>query len=328
MRRMIPVLTVLALVVALALAACGGSSGSGGSADTKPVPSPTLSAQQLVEQSLAVTGKQTSASFVAGLAVKAQGGASKTDAVTQALAGQGITLRAAGKMSRQPSATDMTVSLGLAGQDLQFAVKTQGAKAWIQYQGKWYVADKKTVEGLGVTPAPSASPAQPLGGLGPAALGVTYRYVGAEHLGGTQVYHVKATADPRKTAAALAKALTDPALLKQLGQTSTGKGLEKALTQNKDQLRKSIKSATADLWIGAGDMLVRKATVAVGLDVAGQTGAQGAGALSVDASVTLSGFGEPVTVTPPASALPVDQLVTALFGGLLGGLGGSGGLSF
>ncbi len=327
MRRTISMLTVLAVVVglALAMAACG-SSGSGSSASTKPAPSPTLSAQELVKQSEAATAKQKSGSLTADLGVKVKGDTSKMDPTAQAMIGQGVTLHVQGKSSQSPAAADMTMSLGFAGQNLEFAMKAQGGKAWIEYQGKWYELDQKTAKSLGGQTQSGSSPTQQLKSMGvdPAAWGTTYTYVGAEDMGGTQVYHVKATVDPQKMAASMLKALTSQALQKQLGQNSTGKQLEQQLKQSKAQLRqlrKSFKSASADFYIGASDMLMRKVAMAVEMDMSGQKGTQGITLLGITGAVTLSDFGATVTVTPPANALPFNQLMNSLFGGMLGGTG-------
>ena len=331
MRRTISILTVLALVLALALAVVACGSGGSDKAASEPAPSPTVSAQELVQQSLEATSKEKSASFTADLALKMQGDTSKMDATTQAMLGQGLSVHVAGKSSESPTALDMTLSLGIAGQTLEFAMMAQGDKAWIQYQGKWYEIDQKALKGMGGQASPSAAPTEQLKSLGldPADLGATYEYVGAQDLNGTQVYHVKAAVDPQKVADALLKAARDPAVLDQLGQNA--KQLEKQLQSNEKQLqelRKSLKSATADFWIGADDMLMRKATAAVALDMTGQTGSQGVGAVDLTAALTLGGFGEPVTVSPPADALPFSQLMNSLFGGMFGGMmNGSSSLS-
>ena len=332
MRRTISILTVLALALALALAVAACGSGGSDKATAEPAPSPSVSAEELVQQSLEATSKEKSASFTANVALKMEGDTSKMDATTQAMLGQGLSVHVAGKSSESPTALDMTMSLGIAGQTLEFAMMAQGDKAWVQYQGKWYVIDQKTIKGLSGQASPSAAPTDQLKSLGldAADLGATFDYVGAEDLGGAQVYHVKAAVDPEKMAASLLKALKDPAIAEQLGQNSTGKELEKQLQSNEkqlQQLQKSLKSATADFWIGADDMLMRKATAAAALDMTGQTGSdlQGVGAVNLTAAVTLADFGEPVTVTPPADALPFDQLMNSLFGGMFGGMmnGGS-----
>jgi hypothetical protein len=330
MRRTVPILTIFVLILALALAAAACGSEEEAAA---PAPSPTVSAEQLVQQSLEATSEVTSGSFTADLALKVQDDTSKMDPSAQAMIGQGLSVHAAGKSAESPVALDMTVSLGIAGQTLEFAVKAQDDEAWVQYQGKWYEVDQKTMKGMGVQASPSASPMDQLEALGldAADLGATFQYAGAQDLNGTQVYRVTAAVDPQKMADALLEALSDPAVLKQLGQSPSGDELQKSLKENREdlqQFRDSLKSATAEFWIGVDDMLLRKATMAVALDMTGQTDAelQGMSAVNLAGSLTMGEFGEPVTVTPPADALPFEQLMQAVFGGMFGGMmdGGSG----
>jgi hypothetical protein len=332
MRRTTYSLTTVIAVVFLAVAAiaCGGSSsGSTGSSSPQASAGPSVSAQALLLQSLAATATIKSAALTADLAIKPQGDTSKMDATTQAMVGQGITVHIAGKASS--AAVDATMDVGFAGQKLPFAIKTQGKKGWIQYQGKWYVLDQKTAGSL-ITPG--ASPSSQLGGLGldPTKWGATFKLVGTEDVGGTPAYHVTATADPKKMAAALMKAMNDPAVAKQLGQDS--KQLEKQLKTNQQQLQQlqqGLKSATADFWIGTSDKRLRKMTVVVAMDTSGMTSTstvQGLGAITMTGGITLSGFDQKVTVTPPAGALPFDQLTNSLLGGLIGGMGSTSGSSF
>ena len=325
MRRFTSALTILAvaLLFVIALAACG-SSGSGAAATAAPVASPTVSAQVLLQQAAAATATVKSASFTADVALKAQGDTTKMNPTTQALLGQGIGLHAAGMAGH--GAADMTLAVHVAGQTIPLAMKVKDGKAYVQYQGKWYVADQKSAGSL-ITP--STTPSGGLKGLGldPAAWGATFTYVGVETVGGVQTYHVTATVDPAKVMGSLFKALRDTATAKQLGTGNTSAQVKQFLA-NRAQLRRlqrSLKSAKADVWIGAADKRVHKATVALVMNTAGlgsaAAQAQGVTGLAVTVSVTLAGFDQPVSVTPPASAQPIQQLGNSLFGGLLGGSG-------
>jgi ubiquinone biosynthesis protein UbiJ len=85
-------------------------------------------------------------------------------------------------------------------------------------------------------------------------------------------------------AASLLKALKDPALAGQLAGDSTAEELQKSLKDNKkelQQLQRSLKNAVAEFWIGAEDMLMRKATMAVDVDTTGQTSDNAEGVDSV-----------------------------------------------
>ena len=99
-----------------------------------------------------------SASFTADLALKVQGDTAKmTDPTAKALLSQGVTFHAEGKSANDPTAVDMTMSLGIAGQNLEFGMMSEGKKSWVQYQGTWYALDAEERQGAATSrrrPAP------------------------------------------------------------------------------------------------------------------------------------------------------------------------------
>jgi hypothetical protein len=323
-RAVAPWIVVLLVVALIAAAGCGGSSSSGSSASPAAVAA-GVSADQVVKDSEAKMAQVTSASFVADVKVGVQGDTSKmTDPTAQALLGSGITVRAEGKSSNDPTAVDMTISLGISGQTLELGMMTQGTESWVQYQDKWYKVDAKSSKSLDQQAQIGAAPTEQLKSLGldPGTWGTTYSMVGIEDLNGTQVYHVKATADPQKLADALLKASQDPSLAKKLGGQAQLKQLEQSLTQNKQQteeLGKSLKQATVDYWIGVDDGLMYKAQFAAAMDTTGQKDMSGVDGITMSMTMSMSDFDEPVTVTPPANALPLDKLMEQMFG-MAGGL--------
>jgi hypothetical protein len=291
-----------------------------------------VSADQVVKDSEAKMAQLTSASFIADMSLGVQGDPNKmTDPTQKAMLSQGLSLHVEGKSGTDPMASDVKMSVGIAGQTLEFGMMAQGDKAWVQYQGKWYAVDQKNSKSLSEQAQTGAAPTEQLKSLGldPSAWGTSYEMAGIEDMAGTQVYHVKATADPAKLAEDLTKALNDPSLLKKLGDPSTAKQLEQGLAQNKKQLeelKKSLKDVAVDYWIGVDDMLMRKAEFSAGLATKGQKGMEGVDGITMKMSMTMADFDQPVSVTPPAKALPFDKLMNEVFGGMLGG-GGSG-LSF
>jgi hypothetical protein len=318
----------LALVLVLVVAACGGSSGGSGTASTTPVAA-NLSADQIAQQSQAKMAQLKSAAYTADLTLQVNGDASKiTDPTQKALLSQGIKVHVQGKSNVQPAASDMTMSLDFAGQNLDLSMVAQGSKAWIEFQSQWYVMDAKTAKGLGPLTGSGATPMGELQkmGLDPQTMGATYTLVGTERVAGTPVYHVKATVDPKKLSKALAQASKDPKIaeslggqLKQLEQlggqgTATGtQGLEKAL-----------KGVSIDYWVGTSDLLVRKVNAVFGVNPpAGSKGASASPGMTMTMTMTMAAFDQPVTVTPPANALPLSQLMNQMFGGTLNGAGGT-----
>jgi hypothetical protein len=236
------VLTWLVLVLAFTLlvaAGCGGDTSSSSSAPAATAVAADVSADQIVKDSEAKMAALKSASFTADMGLEVQGDPAKmTDPTQKALLSQGVTLHVEGQSASAPMAADMTMNVGVAGQTLDFGMMAQGDKAWVEYQGKWYVVDAKNSKSLSDQAKTGAAPTEQLKSLGldPSAWGTSCEMVGTEDMAGTQVYHVKATADPAKLAADLTKAMNDPNLLDKLGDPSTAKQLEQGLAQNKQQV--------------------------------------------------------------------------------------------
>jgi len=326
--------TWLVLVLVLTLLAAAGCGGDKASSSSSPAATAAVgvSADQVVKDSEAKMAQLTSASFIADMILDVQGDPNKmTDPTQKAMLSQGLSLHVEGKSGTDPMAADVKMSVGIAGQTLDFGMMAQGDKAWVEYQGKWYAVDQKNSKSLSDQAKTGAAPTEQLKSLGldPTAWGTSYEMAGIEDMAGTQVYHVKATADPAKLAEDLTKAMNDPSLLKKLGDPSAAKQLEQGLAQNKKQLeelKKSLKAVAVDYWIGVDDMLMRKAEFSAGLATKGQKGMEGVEGITMKMSMTMADFDQPVSVTPPAKALPVDKLMNEVFGGLLGGSGS--GLSF
>ena len=326
-RRGAVLLLVLALVL-VAVAGCGGRDKASTAASVAATAASGQSADEIVKASEARMKQVNSASFTADLALEVQGDPEQmTDPTAKALLSQGVTVHAEGKSANDPTAVDLTISLGLAGQNLEFGMMSQGSKSWIQYQGTWYALDRKNAKALDEQATTGAAPTEQLKSMGvdPSAWGTTYELAGTEDLGGVAVYHVTAVADPQKLADSLMKAAEDPSLQDKLGGSGSELGqLGQGLTQNKQQaeeLAKSLKKATVDYWIGVDDQLMYKAQFAAAMDTQGQKDMQGLGGLGMTGTVTMADFDEPVEVTPPAGAQPFDKLMQQLFGGMLGGSG-------
>ena len=220
------------------------------------------------------------------------------------------------------------MSVGIAGQTLEFGMKAVGEKAWLEYQGAWYKVDSKNSKALGQQAQTGAAPTEQLKGMGidPSTWGTEYRLAGTEDLNGVEVYHIEANADPQKLADSLSGAAEDPGLTEKLGGSSGELGqLSQGLTQNKaqtEQLAKSLESATVDYWIGVDDSYMYKAQFAAVMDTSGQEDMQGVSGMTADGSVTMSDFDQAFDVSAPAGAKSFDEFMNQLFGGMFGGSGG------
>ena len=326
------VLLLVLLLVLVAAAGCGSSNKASSGASPAATLASGVDAAQVVKDSEAKMATVKSASFTADFGLQVQGDTTKmTDPTAKALLSQGVTLHAEGASAKEPTAVDMTMSLGIAGQNLDFGMKSAGTKSWLEYQGTWYALDGKNAKALDKQAQNGAAPTEQLKSMGidPSTWGTTFQMVGTEDLSGVQVYHVKAVADPQKLAQSLTKAAESPSLGSKLGGSSSQLGqLSQGLTQNKaqaEQLAKTLKDATVEYWIGVDDQYMYKAQFGGAMDMSGQKNMQGVSGLTMKGAVTMSKFDEPVTVTPPAGAKSFKEFMNQLFGGMLGG--GSGGLT-
>lgn len=329
--RGVVLLLVLALVLAVAvLAGCGKSDEAASEASATPAAAADgRSAGQIVKDSEAEMATLNSAAFTADFALQMQGDTSKmTDPTAKALLAQGVTVSAEGKSAEEPAAAEMTMTLGIAGQDLEFGVRSLGKKAWLQYQGTWYKVDSENAKALGAQGETGATPTEQLKSMGidPAAWGAEYELAGTETVAGADVYHVTATADPQKLADSLTKAAEDPSLQQKLGGSGSELGqLGQGLTgdpKQAEELAKTLKDVAVDLWIGVDDSYLYKAQFAASLDMTGQKDMQGVSGVTLKGDLTMSDFDQAFEVVAPQGAKPFEDFMTQLFGGMFGGSGG------
>jgi hypothetical protein len=319
------VLLLALVLVVFAAAGCGGSSSSSGGTSSSSAATADLSADQIVQQSAEKMKDVKSATMTADVALQLQGDTSKiTDPTQKAMLSQGISLRMDGKSQTKPMAADMKLSVSLSGQNIDLGIIADGDQAWVEYQGKYYKVDQKNTKSVTDAAGSGLSPMDQLKkqGLNIDKWGVKYELVGTEDMSGTQVYHVKATVDTKAMAADLMKQMSSPDLGKQLGDPAAAQQLQQGLAQNKtqiDELSKSVKDMSGDYWYVVDTLYLTKASWTVALDTKGQKGMQGVDGMTVKANVTMSGFNEPVTVSPPAKSLPFDKLMNQMFGGMTGG---------
>ena len=245
-----------------------------------------------------------SASFIADLGLQVQGDTAKmTDPTAKALLSQGITFHAEGASANDPTAVDMTMSLGIAGQNLEFGMKSEGKKSWLEYQGTWYALDAKNAKSLDEQAQTGAAPTEQLKSMGvdPSSWGTEYELVGTEDLNGVQVYHVKAVADPQKLAESLTKAAEDPSspgassAARAASSGSSARGSRRTRSRLRSSARAS-RTPRVDYWIGVDDQLMYKAQFGASMDTSKQKDMQGVTGMTMKGTVTMADFDEPVEV--------------------------------
>ncbi|HEY5168199.1 MAG TPA: hypothetical protein VIK03_02225, partial [Thermoleophilia bacterium] len=160
----------LLLILALALVAvagCGGSDKASSGASAGATTASGADAAQVVKDSETKMATVNSAAFTADFGLQVQGDTAKmTDPTAKALLSQGITFHAEGASANDPTAVDMTMSLGIAGQNLEFGMKSQGKQSWLEYQGTWYALDAKNAKTLDKQAQTGAAPTEQLKSMG------------------------------------------------------------------------------------------------------------------------------------------------------------------
>jgi hypothetical protein len=118
---------------------------------------------------------------------------------------------------------------------------------------------------------------------------------GREDLDGTPVVKVNGAVDPEK-------AFADLGPLLSAGDVGPAKA------------RAALKRGTVEFWIGTEDLLPRRIHLVLRADAS--LLAEGLGLIDIDLSADLSDYDEPVDITAPANARPLDPgSLGSLFGG-------------
>ena len=288
-----------------------------------------MDAAQVVKDSEAKMATVKSASFTADFGLQVQGDTTKmTDPTAKALLSRASPLHAEGASAKDPTAADMTMSLGIAGQNLDFGMKSPGKKSWLEYQGTWYALDGKNAKALDKQAQNGAAPTQQLKSMGidPSTWGTTFQMVGTEDLDGVQVYHVKARGRPaeagrsrsprRPRARAWAASSAAPAV----SSASSARASRRTRRRRNSSPRRSRTPPSSTGSASTTSTCTRRSSAARWTRP-GQKDMQGVTGVTMKGTVTMSDFDQPVTVTPPAGAKSFKEFMNQLFGGLLGGSG-------
>ena len=302
----------LALAAALlVVSACSSSIsiGAGGS----PTPS-SLTPLQVLQNSAKAMQKLNSVHFVTTSigSFQANNAGTPTTAVTPGINNTSVNVKTSGDAAL-PNQEKSQITLN---QSVNLAEIVTADKVYIQNtKGQWYVLDKSTLQGY--------AGGNPFAGVNLPNMHdwiallqhVQLTDHGTEALNGQNLRHITATLDKDS--------------LKQL-LTSNGQLNSEFGKQNVDSVLNSAKSlsATLDAWIDESTFYVHRTELKFNLnaDLSSLRGASGTPAATatatvpsnvttaLDSIVDLSKFNEPVTITPPANAIPTDNPLV-IFGG-------------
>ncbi len=310
-------LVFLALVGVLAF-----MSGCGDAEPAAEAPQATdLTADEIVANAEQAMQEITSGSFDLDLSVKLEGDPEKvTDPTAQQLMQSPLSLKASGASSDDPVAADLSMTFAVMGQNIAMEMRAKDDKAWVAYEDQWYQVPAEDSQNATDQLSEGALPTDQLKemGLDPNDWSLSWELVGTEDLGGTQVYHVKGTADPAKLAESLMKALDDPKLAEALGDDAAQQlqGTKASSEQELQDLQKALEDVAVDAWYEVDTFYLRKIDAKVAFDMTSVEDAGGVTAMDLTVAIELGGFNEPVEVEAPKSAQPLDKLMEAILGGM------------
>jgi hypothetical protein len=197
-----------------------------------------------------------------------------------------ITLKGSGDQSIPDKQQQLDLTLSYNNISTQVSDVITGDKAYVKYQGQWYVVDKAQLDQYGVTSNLLTGISIDENSLLNLLEHVTINDHGNENLNGQSLRHITANMDKEAFKQLL---LTNP----QLKGTFNSKDLDALKTF----------SATADLFIDETNFYVHRTELKVnlGADANGTTVS-----MNLDLTIDLSKFNEPVKITVPTDAKPLD----------------------
>lgn len=291
MHRITKAFTIfLALALAAAgLVACGGGGGGGGE-----------DATQVMNDAFAH---------------RISSGVVKADVNVVAKGSQSGTLKGSLSGPFQSKGTQSDINLKAAfsfsgaGQDFNFdgGLISSGGKVFVNYKGTDYA--------LGGSQLQKAKQAKP-GNLSALKTSLTnLKNDGNENVAGVDTVHISGTIDPGKLSQTFQQAISAAGSKLPAGAA--------APTQKQlDDLTKSVKDASFNLFVGANDKIIRRFDSTLKVD---GSAAGGSGSADITFAVEFSDVGKPQTVVAPKNAKPIAGLLSQIGLGGLGGLGGAGG---
>ncbi len=343
MRRLSLVfLVVTALLIVLGTTACGGAAGTAG---VSPAEQSDLSPEAILTAAVAASEEMKSAQGSFEFNMSFDVDTSQLPEEALAMIDQPMTVAGTFAYGSEPQAAEFAVSADLAGQAMNMGMKLLEEKAWLRYLDQWYEAPAEMTEFMGDPAAQETQVAELQkmltdAGIDPMTWMKDLRLVGEESLDGVAVYHLAASPDMAKIMTDLITLMQSEQFMGLLDPTGSTSGLmgegmglpgTEELQEMQAQLTSMFQNLTADLWVAKDDSMLRKAAIAASMVPPAGEDAQGLNAINIAATMLFQTVNQPVTVDPPASALPWSEFEKAMqeglgmFGGMFSGaLGGTG----
>lgn len=298
-------------LVGLVAAGCGGGSKKSGA--TTASSSGGGDAAAILGSVKTATGGPTKI----GLNVTISVSGTPKNAQLSAFTSKPITLTLSGPADTAAKKADLTFSAAAGPLNLSGALREDGDKAWLQFNGKWYTLPASSLSSSSGTGAGSSLDSSKLiANLGaPSKLFRNAKVTGSEDVGGVKSDHVSGDID----IAALVRGLSNVSKSAG-GSTPVSPGSVQSAVS---QLRKYVKTAKADVYVGQSDKVIHRLSTTIdGVTDASTKASSGIDGFTIKLDVTSTPTSSPSVQAPPSPA-PLSQLQQDL-GGLMGGLAGGG----
>jgi hypothetical protein len=344
-RGSVLIFIAITLMVALVAVGCGGSSASRAGDDS---PESILAAALAASENIGSTTGEFE--FTMSFDVDTSQMSDEEKEMAGAFLNEPSKVTGTFATSNEPLAADITVALNMAGETMNVSAKTIDGNAWICLLDQWYEAPPELKESLQESSTQEAKAAEMMDllnelGIDPVTWLKDAKVAGEEKIDGTAVYHLAGAPDIAKMMTDLIALMASKefmALVDPTGKMGESMGMEDMmpsadeLQQTQTKMADMFKDFTLDLWIAKDTALVHKAAVTAHIVPPAEEGTDtGMNAVDLAMTISLRDINKPVTVEPPASALPYSDLEKALeenpemfmgpFMGLMSGaIGGSG----
>lgn len=293
--------------LALVLAACGGSDGGGGSSGGG-----SGDAETLLRQTFTGTHDIRSGKADIQLRVDVSGEPSIRGPITASISGP---FQSAGK--DELPRFDMAIDAHAQGQGFRAGLTSTSAELFVNVGGTAYRAPAELLDRLKDSYRRSqreGSSNQMSLGLDPLSWLEDPTVEGTETIGGVETDHISSDVD--------VSALLDDldALLKRgIPGVPAGQQVPRGIpADDRREIEDAVENASIDVWSGTDDHTLRRATLALSVDVPRESVS-----LDVELSIELTELNQPQTIEAPATSRPLSELIGQLQGFLGGALGGS-----
>jgi hypothetical protein len=325
MRRS-PVAVAALAALALTVAACGGSGKS------------SYSSSPAGTGSTSSSGSGGAAGILSAIDTKASTGPQKLKLdVTVDIKGaptnqqlalftkQPIHLGVDGVVDSAAKSADVNVSVTLGKSPLAAEVRTGGGKSWIQIDGKWYDLPASALSSTTGTALPAGvstsnlDAGKILAAIGDPSKLLDNASVSSDKVEGIDADKVSGDLNIDGIAAAAAD------ISKSLGSSTTAAPTQAQIDKTAAQLKKIVKKAHVDLWVGKSDHKVHR--VAFTLDTAMDAATKASSGIDtavVTFDVTTVDASAPDISAPSSVGTPAEfqAAVVGLLGKVMGGAAG------